>query len=690
MDWSDKARRAFIIIIDTAKELRALLNDKDKIKSDKGTQSIFERQIEIIGENISRTQIRNPLFKTFKDLRNDISHKNTVDHDVIITSVEKNIDELESFSTVYVNTHSSTDKALNAFEKYGAIGNSNDRAKLIDALFSKLTEKGNSNWTKFPTNAAIQKFTTSIEDIINHPELLRLTQENHIIATQITQEIVKWARENHKQITVNNPFIEEVETFNQTSAFSSTVFFENYEKITGYLKQVYLNGEMNFSFFDKKLKKLDKRLDLERIIKGELKAASKGKISLKGSVENFIQSDDFEQFQEHLPFDKSNYKSYAGKKANEVLQEAESLRRNFLKDWENILFNKNQRFELEEIDKARQPFVQSLYQKVSDFNRIKELLEPFTSDLRRLWNLSKGIWQKSGFELLKKYSDILEADRTLKELAELLGRYRKAEKEVEEVEIEKIIIKPKFKPQHARKGEVVGIKESDDISSMLPVEAATLINPFTRLIFLKKFAQKKLATYDFRNQVLDIDRTKIKQKVIQEKEYSKGPIIICIDTSGSMKGAPEQVAKTICFALTRIAIRENRKCFLISFSTQIQSIELTDLKNSLDMLVSFLGMSFNGGTDANPALEKSLELLETNDYNRADILMVSDFVMDMLDKKITERIEKAKSNKTRFHSLIISESGNTQVIKQFNHNWSYNIKGQNQNQGLIKQLKELA
>ena len=97
-----------------------------------------------------------------------------------------------------------------------------------------------------------------------------------------------------------------------------------------------------------------------------------------------------------------------------------------------------------------------------------------------------------------------------------------------------------------------------------------------------------------------------------------------------MHGTPEQVAKTLCFALLKIAIQENRKCYLISFSTGIQTLNLTDLKNSLNLILDFLSMSFHGGTDASPALEEALRMLNTNDYKEADVLMISDFVMSSL------------------------------------------------------------
>lgn len=689
MDWNSKLRRAFNVILDAVSELRQILTEKDKIKHDKGMRSRFEREIEKIGENIARTKIRNDLFKKFKDLRNNISHLNSFDHDDLITSVQTNLPELQEFSEQYINSNFSSNAALKAFEKFGKMGSPVDRAKLIDALYSQLTEQDKANWTKFPSNSAIQKFTIPIQQIINHHDLRKLSNENHTIATQVTEEIANWAREIHKQLEIHNPFADELQMFQQTQALSSQEFFGQYENIVEYLKQFYGNGEINFNFFDKKLKKLDKRLDLDRIIKGELKDVSKGKINLRDGVEKFIESREFREFEQYLPFNKHNYKQYAEKKAKEVLNEAQTLRTNFLKDWETELYEKHHKFELEAIDFARKNFMEQLYNKVSEFNKLKKLLEPFTKDLGRLWDLSDGTWNNSGFELLKKYADILENDKAVLELAAMLGRYRKSEKEFEEVEIEKVVVRPKFKPRHAIKGEVIGITESDDISSMLPIEAATLLNPSTKAIFLKKFAEKKLTTYDFKNHIGDTENITTKERRLQEKEDAKGPIIMCVDTSGSMHGTPEQVAKTICFALTKIALSEKRKCYLISFSTKIQTIELTDLHSSLDKLIEFLGMSFNGGTDANPALEKSLEMLKTNDYKNADILMVSDFVMEALSIEVTDKIELAKTNKTRFHSLTISDSANMNVIKQFNHNWNYNTKGTNQNDALVKQLKTI-
>ncbi|HXH19143.1 MAG TPA: VWA domain-containing protein [Chitinophagales bacterium] len=148
--------------------------------------------------------------------------------------------------------------------------------------------------------------------------------------------------------------------------------------------------------------------------------------------------------------------------------------------------------------------------------------------------------------------------------------------------------------------------------------------------------------------------------------------MICVDTSGSMHGTPETVAKTLCFAILKLAIRANRKCYLISFSTGIETLNLTDLKNSLDKIIGFLTMSFHGGTDASPAMREALRMLGTEDYKKADVLVISDFVMPAFDKTVQEQISKAKENKTKFHSLVIGSSQNQNVIKEFDSNWLYN------------------
>ena len=174
---------------------------------------------------------------------------------------------------------------------------------------------------------------------------------------------------------------------------------------------------------------------------------------------------------------------------------------------------------------------------------------------------------------------------------------------------------------------------------------------------------------------------------VKEKE-KKGPVIICVDTSGSMNGTPERVAKTITFALAKKCLDEERKCFLISFSTgiEVQDLSHFEKSNGLNVLVQFLRKSFNGGTDASPALEKSLELLSSNDWKNADVLVVSDMVMGSFSAELEARIKAQQKKESTFYSLVIGSSGNKNVIDIFDENWSYNTADSHAMRHLVKNI----
>ncbi len=157
-----------------------------------------------------------------------------------------------------------------------------------------------------------------------------------------------------------------------------------------------------------------------------------------------------------------------------------------------------------------------------------------------------------------------------------------------------------------------------------------------------------------------------------------------------MHGTPENIAKTITFALSKIAIEEERKCFLISFSTNIETLDLTDFTNNpIGKLVQFLRMSFHGGTDAAPALKHAVKMLSENEWKNADVLMISDFVMQSLDNDIKEQIESAQENNTNIHSLVIGSSGNNAAINSFNHNLFYDANNPKANRHLVEQIHEI-
>lgn len=51
--------------------------------------------------------------------------------------------------------------------------------------------------------------------------------------------------------------------------------------------------------------------------------------------------------------------------------------------------------------------------------------------------------------------------------------------------------------------------------------------------------------------------------------------MLCIDTSGSMIGNQEMVVKSVALYMANTAVSQKRACYLINFSKNVNSLDLT-------------------------------------------------------------------------------------------------------------------
>ena len=105
----------------------------------------------------------------------------------------------------------------------------------------------------------------------------------------------------------------------------------------------------------------------------------------------------------------------------------EILKRNIILDLEQNLVDRKSKWELAQIDSMRKEFLEKLYSKIYKFMKLESLLMPFIKNLGRLWDLSEGTFETSGFEILDTFAKLLENDESLKELADLLGKQTRAQ-----------------------------------------------------------------------------------------------------------------------------------------------------------------------------------------------------------------------------------------------------------------------
>ncbi|MBS9775524.1 MAG: VWA domain-containing protein [Fusobacterium sp.] len=406
--------------------------------------------------------------------------------------------------------------------------------------------------------------------------------------------------------------------------------------------------------------------------------------------ENFFKQDKFEKKEieesideiENLnlklkkPFNKKWWLAKERKLDRKNEEEIIIFKGSIKQEWEKNLTLLIENWELEQIKKIRAELIKKYREKLKNIKRIREVIDDLDLGTGILWDLSKRNIIDSDVKTLMKWIDILKDNEDIRKLCELLGKmrvYNKVLKREKYLSDSQEIIKiPKIDSSE----EIFGIKLGKNIEALLPSELSVLAYPELETLFDLKYVGSKLMMYDF--QGYEEEEKKIKEEVSIDKEVDgRGPMIICVDTSGSMAGSPERIAKAISFAIVSRAISVERACMLINFSTEIEVVEFDKISGFAEIL-EFLKKSFHGGTDIFPALSHTLDMLEKEEYEKSDILILSDFVLDDIDKNIEYRINQAKLLDNKFYSVAIGDLFMDKRLRElFTRQWVYNPDSSN-------------
>lgn len=260
------------------------------------------------------------------------------------------------------------------------------------------------------------------------------------------------------------------------------------------------------------------------------------------------------------------------------------------------------------------------------------------SRLGRGWDLASSELHGSGWQAFVAYRRLIRNHPQLVAIVDALGREESATGEgataplAETLEApgEADATAPRFihseSPQAAR-----GITRSDDIARMLPQEAAYLGHPQLKLLWHARRAEQALLSYQVEG-VLSEHRPEPLQHAGEEPrprpagEHRRGPLILCLDTSASLHGEPERIAKAVCLEVLRLANQSRRRCLLYAFSGpgQVVEQELRLDPGGLREILRFLARSFHGGTDIRTPIERALARVREAHWRRADMLLISD------------------------------------------------------------------
>lgn len=289
------------------------------------------------------------------------------------------------------------------------------------------------------------------------------------------------------------------------------------------------------------------------------------------------------------------------------------------------------------------------------------------------FDLSKGVFQSHGWLDIVRLNKIVKKIPKLESLIRDLGRDEQANGSV----LEEIVIKMSIATRHEKyvatplvPMETKGITRSDSISRMLPQEASLLTNPVLKKLWHAKRAEHALLSYSVEGTevlgtVEQIEQESLSEKQGDKSNQNRGPMVICLDTSGSMKGLPENIAKATVLECLKVAYKEKRRCYVYLFGSQkeVSELDLTLDASGFNDLLNFLTMSFGGGTDAEGPLNKALEKCDSEEWHKADVLLVSDGefpVSSALSRKIGNRREKQG---LQVHGIQIGNSHYTSMEK---------------------------
>jgi uncharacterized protein with von Willebrand factor type A (vWA) domain len=241
-------------------------------------------------------------------------------------------------------------------------------------------------------------------------------------------------------------------------------------------------------------------------------------------------------------------------------------------------------------DAMRQKMREGLQQAIADTQEGMEALNAFGA------GSDPGALKQGGLKEKMELARTIRKSDKLKEIAKLAGRFTRIAK--------------KKQMEKSTSNTVNAVQMGDTLARTLPSELGKLANAALAPTFFKSYVEKTLLEY------------KLAGKVAK----GQGPVICCIDGSGSMSGTPEYASKGIALALMEVAKKEKRDFVLIQFGSAYEIRTFTAPKGQAETLavLAELEFFFNGGTDFEAPLGVCVDMIKQSKYNKADIIFITD------------------------------------------------------------------
>jgi uncharacterized protein with von Willebrand factor type A (vWA) domain len=225
-----------------------------------------------------------------------------------------------------------------------------------------------------------------------------------------------------------------------------------------------------------------------------------------------------------------------------------------------------------------------------------------TAATARAWGLSAGeLRQLSAAERLAVARQ-LNTER-MRQIADIFGRIRNMSFMDASVALD------------SSHEEIVDLELGGDLGRLAPSELLLLGDPVTEMEFFARWSERELMQY----------------AVQGHDNLGRGGIVICIDGSGSMSGAPEIWSKAVMLNLLHLARSQRREMHVIHFGgpgTFKHDAFEGPADFSATRIIEAAGAFYGGGTDFQTPMEEALKTLlaehARTGATRADVVFVTD------------------------------------------------------------------
>lgn len=313
-----------------------------------------------------------------------------------------------------------------------------------------------------------------------------------------------------------------------------------------------------------------------------------------------------------------------------------------LKDWEDALNEQNQRKNQEDLSMHKKRLDNLLQSNMKNIPQYMEQNKITKDKFFQCWGLMNGMWNQLDFERILKIVNIQDKYPVINEVANKMGRIA-ADAGKQKVKVSSGMF---YKFEHASGSDIEGISVGHDLNALLPIELAHCLDYDLENVFIHRYLTNQLQLFRYKSEISNPSRS------MQRKPAKlKGPMIVCLDTSGSMSGKPERIAHSLIIRLLEIAERQKRDCYLITFSVQIHC---ADVRKERAKLLDMLTHISTGDTDATKMLKATMNLLESKkEYVNSDVLWITDFRIPKTTESLLRQMENYRNEGTRFYGLQI-------------------------------------